>query len=543
MPVVACLLERHTFCAVKCALAFRRLRLCCRRLQTSGRPASPALASGCASKLLLPAVRHRGRASGCYVKLSGLEVDACHAVCQRRQCQQGSTHARTPSCAFALFTSCESHAGVGKFVPGRAVLPVCQGGRAPQRQSALLCTPLAPFCTPLVPFYTPLVPFCTPRVSLCTPLVPFCTPRVPFCTPRVPLCTPRVPLCTPRVHFVHIVCQGSATEAEPSVAREKGGLYTLVRVATLGARKPCHTSCACSDPSVLGQPCSRDQTPARPPHLPSTLPHARQAQGVARFQITLAAPPRPQYVLKREMWRAFDPHFLHYNRRTLSRAWERAVGVGGYRAHWQLSPPTLPLPPSLRGMCALLEHPDLYRLVWYVLHAACNNGGGNRGDGDSNGGVGDTAAAAPAARSSDALLVSEEALLSALNLLALQLNHLEAWLVTPTQSLTPTEPAASPSAVGSGLEEPAARHACAALRGGAACGRHLMPAGGIQVSCRPHPPRCVRLPCRLPMPHRPHLPRQSRRQSIATKMRRRRGTHIPGRPAATNEGVAQDHKP
>ncbi len=34
-----------------------------------------------------------------------------------------------------------------------------------------------------------------------------------------------------------------------------------------------------------------------------------------------------QYALKREMWRFFDPHFLPFNKRVLSRAWERAVEV------------------------------------------------------------------------------------------------------------------------------------------------------------------------------------------------------------------------
>ena len=35
------------------------------------------------------------------------------------------------------------------------------------------------------------------------------------------------------------------------------------------------------------------------------------------------------YSLKRDMWRDFDPHFMHYGRRTLSRTWERALQVGG----------------------------------------------------------------------------------------------------------------------------------------------------------------------------------------------------------------------
>ena len=33
------------------------------------------------------------------------------------------------------------------------------------------------------------------------------------------------------------------------------------------------------------------------------------------------------YTLKKEAWREFDPHFLHYGKRTLSRAWERALQV------------------------------------------------------------------------------------------------------------------------------------------------------------------------------------------------------------------------
>ena len=33
------------------------------------------------------------------------------------------------------------------------------------------------------------------------------------------------------------------------------------------------------------------------------------------------------YTLRKEAWREFDPHFLHYGKRTLSRAWERALQV------------------------------------------------------------------------------------------------------------------------------------------------------------------------------------------------------------------------
>lgn len=43
--------------------------------------------------------------------------------------------------------------------------------------------------------------------------------------------------------------------------------------------------------------------------------------------------------------------------------------VGGYQAHWQLLPPRTPLPPSLAPASSLLLHPDLLRLVWFILRS------------------------------------------------------------------------------------------------------------------------------------------------------------------------------
>ena len=51
----------------------------------------------------------------------------------------------------------------------------------------------------------------------------------------------------------------------------------------------------------------------------------------------------------------------------MSRAVERAHTLGGYKPHWQLQPPLLPLPPSLQPMLRLLECPELYRLAWAIL--------------------------------------------------------------------------------------------------------------------------------------------------------------------------------
>lgn len=43
--------------------------------------------------------------------------------------------------------------------------------------------------------------------------------------------------------------------------------------------------------------------------------------------------------------------------------------MGGYQAHWQLLPPRAPLPPSLAPASSLLLHPDLLRLVWFILRS------------------------------------------------------------------------------------------------------------------------------------------------------------------------------
>ena len=103
--------------------------------------------------------------------------------------------------------------------------------------------------------------------------------------------------------------------------------------------------------------------------------------------------------------------------------------VGSYKPHWQLLPPRLPLPPSLRPALALLECPDLYRLVWHLLGAAAGlwggsdpshgEGGRQRGGWAGGGGVGASEA------------VSEDVCLSCLNLLSLQLHHLKGILAEP----------------------------------------------------------------------------------------------------------------
>lgn len=55
-----------------------------------------------------------------------------------------------------------------------------------------------------------------------------------------------------------------------------------------------------------------------------------QAQVLAELAVyrapTMAA--GGQYVLRREMWEGWDPHFPHYTRRSLARAWEKAIVVG-----------------------------------------------------------------------------------------------------------------------------------------------------------------------------------------------------------------------
>ena len=63
-----------------------------------------------------------------------------------------------------------------------------------------------------------------------------------------------------------------------------------------------------------------------PPTITATLTHHQVLSEIATYRAPSMAA-AGCYTLKREAWREFDPHFLHYGKRTLSRAWERALQV------------------------------------------------------------------------------------------------------------------------------------------------------------------------------------------------------------------------
>lgn len=78
---------------------------------------------------------------------------------------------------------------------------------------------------------------------------------------------------------------------------------------------------------------------------------------------TLHTSPHPSYrITLKTLSHNFhtSPHPLHL---------PTPCQVGGYQAHWQLLPPRAPLPPSLAPASSLLLHPDLLRLVWFILRS------------------------------------------------------------------------------------------------------------------------------------------------------------------------------
>ena len=150
--------------------------------------------------------------------------------------------------------------------------------------------------------------------------------------------------------------------------------------------------------------------------------------------------------------------------------------VGSYEPHWQLLPPRLPLPPTLQPVQSLLLQPDLYRLVWHVLR--CYSPSATPSVANESGTAATAAGTAGAAVAGDRWRltpVSEEVLLSALNLLSLQLHHLLS-LLEPTASTYPSD---SPTNSGrAALEAHAVSAALAALQGTAA-GRYSYRAASI----------------------------------------------------------------
>lgn len=66
-------------------------------------------------------------------------------------------------------------------------------------------------------------------------------------------------------------------------------------------------------------------------HFSHPTPHVHVSLQVLQEIAVYKAPSLTHgglYSLKRDMWKEFDPHFLHYTRPKLSRAWENAMMVG-----------------------------------------------------------------------------------------------------------------------------------------------------------------------------------------------------------------------
>eukprot|EP00798_Chlamydomonas_sp_ICE-L_P006683 gene6683-3349_t len=213
--------------------------------------------------------------------------------------------------------------------------------------------------------------------------------------------------------------------------------------------------------------------------LPSDLQNkTKQIEEVLDEIATYRAPSLNRggmYILRREYWRYFDPHFQHFSQRILSRAWERAMSTNMYKPHYQLLPPPYPLPPSLRPMLGVLATPSLYRLVWYIISTSAVGGPPK---------------------------LPEEMLLSALNLLSLQLQHclsdmgLTGDTAGPVPASANTAGAAGATASAStNRGEPskmAAAHAelaVAVLAGSSSAAGYSFKNGGLAQAERDTPPR------------------------------------------------------
>ena len=77
---------------------------------------------------------------------------------------------------------------------------------------------------------------------------------------------------------------------------------------------------------LLSTPTSLFPPPGLPPTITVTLTPHQVLSEIATYRAPSMAA-AGCYTLRKEAWREFDPHFLHYGKRTLSRAWERALQV------------------------------------------------------------------------------------------------------------------------------------------------------------------------------------------------------------------------